>query len=70
MTLISGLLVFQNQNFMRIQQYFSLFLMITVPEVINTVKREYRLVVYWLFGAVMILYLMRNHPQYQFFFLS
>ena len=70
MTLISGLLVIQNQSFMRIQQYFSLFLMITVPEVINTVKREYRLLVYWLFGAVMILYLMRNNPQYQFFFMS
>lgn len=70
MTLISGLLVIQNQSFMRIQQYFSLFLMITVPEVINTVKREYRLLVYWLFGAVMILYLIQNNPQYQFFFMS
>lgn len=70
MTLISGLLVLQNQGFMRIQQYFSLFLMITVPEVINTVKREYRLLVYLLFGMVMILYLMRNNPQYEFFFMN
>ena len=67
MTLISGFLVIQNQSFMRIQQYFSLFLMITIPEVINTVKKEYRLLVYMLFGAVMILYLMRNNPQYLFF---
>jgi len=44
--------------------------MITVPEVINTVRREYRLLGYLLFGAVMILYLMRNNPQYQFFFIS
>ena len=70
MTLISGLLVIQNQSFMRIQQYFSLFLMITIPEVINTVKREYRLLVYLLFGAVMIAYLIMQNPQYQFFFMG
>ena len=70
MTLISGLLVIQNQSFMRIQQYFSLFLMITIPEIINTVKREYRLLVYLLFGSVMVFYLIRNNPQYEFFFMN
>lgn len=70
MTLISGLLVIQNQSFMRIQQYFSLFLMITIPEIINTVKREYRLLVYLLFGSVMAFYLIRNNPQYEFFFMN
>ena len=70
LTLMTGLMVYQNQSFMRIQQYFSLFLMITIPEVINTIKREYRLLIYILFGAVMILYLMYNNPQYQFFFMS
>ena len=70
MTLISGLFVIQNQGFMRIQQYFSLFLMITIPEVINTVKREYRLLVYLLFGVVMITYLIVQKPEYQFFFMS
>ena len=68
MTLVSGLLVFDNHGFMRIQQYFSLFLMITIPELINTVRREYRLLVYMLFGMVMIAYLIRNNPHYQFFF--
>ena len=70
LALASGLLVIQNQSFMRIQQYYSLFLMITVPEVINTVKREYRLLVYLLFGTVMILYLIRNNPAYLFFFMK
>lgn len=70
LTIVTGLLVIQHHGFMRIQQYFSLFLMITIPEIINTVKREYRLLVYMLFGVVMILYLMRNNPQYQFFFMS
>lgn len=70
LALVSGLLVIQNQTFMRIQQYYALFLMVTVPEIINTVRREYRLLSYLLFGTVMILYLIRNNPQYQFFFMS
>lgn len=70
LALASGLLVLQNQSFMRIQQYYSLFLMITVPELINTVKREYRLLVYLLFGTVMVLYLIRNNPTYLFFFMG
>ena len=70
LALLSGFLVIQNQSFMRIQQYFSLFLMITIPEVINTVKREHRLLVYLLFGAVMIAYLIIQNPQYKFFFMD
>ena len=70
LALASGLLVIQNQSFMRIQQYYSLFLMITVPELINTLQRKYRLPVYLLFGSVMILYLIRNNPQYLFFFMK
>lgn len=70
LTLLSALLVIQNQGFMRIQQYYSLFIMITVPELINLVKREYRLLAYLAFGAVMIMYLIRNNPEYSFFFMS
>ena len=69
-TMLSALLVIQNQGFMRIQQYYSLFIMITVPELINTIKREYRLLTYLAFGAVMILYLIRNNPDYSFFFMG
>lgn len=70
MTLLTGLFVIQNQGFMRIQQYFSLFIMITVPEIINTIKREYRLLVYLVFGAIMIAYLIHNNPEYSFCFMS
>ena len=69
MSLMSAVLIFHNQSFMRIQLYFSLFLMITIPEVINTVKREYRLLIYLLFGLVMIFYLILQKPEYQFFFM-
>lgn len=70
MTLLSAFLVIQNQSFMRIQQYYSLFIMITIPELINLVKRDYRLFVYLAFGAVMILYLAMKNPHYAFFFMG
>lgn len=70
MALLSACLVIQNQSFMRIQQYYSLIIMITIPELINTVKREQRTLVYFIFGAVMILYLVRNNPYYVFCFMD
>lgn len=68
--LITGFLVFYNQSFMRIQLYYSIFLMITVPELINTLKREYRLLAYFVFGGVMIFYLILQNPQYKFCFMN
>ncbi len=68
--LLSACLVIQNQSFMRIQQYYSLFIMLTIPELINLTKREQRTLAYFIFGAVMIAYLVRNDPHYVFFFMS
>ena len=64
LTLLSALLVVQNQSFMRVQQYYSLFIMITIPDAINTIKGRPRMMVYIAFGMVMILYLIRNNPYY------
>lgn len=69
MTLLTALLILQNQGFMRIQQYFSLFIMITIPEVLNTLRTDFRLIGYLIFGMVMILYLISNNPYYAFFFM-
>ena len=69
LAMASALLVIQNQGFMRIQQYFSVFIMLTVPELINVIKREYRILGYLAFGAVMIFYLIQNDPAYRFFFM-
>lgn len=66
LTLLSAVMVMQNQGFMRVQQYYSLFIMITIPDAINTIKGRWRLIVYLAFGAVMILYLIRNNPYYIF----
>ena len=70
LALLSACLVIQNQSFMRIQQYYSLFIMLTIPELINLVKREQRILTYFLFGAVMIAYLVGNDPEYVFFFMD
>lgn len=67
LTLMSSLLVYQNQSFMRIQQYYSLFLMISFPEVLSCFEKRTRTLAY--FGAigVLILYLCMNSPYYSFF---
>ena len=70
LALLSACLVIQNQSFMRIQQYYSLFIMITVPELINLFKKEQRMTVYVAFGVAMILYLIGNDPYYVFFFMD
>lgn len=67
LTLMSSLLVFQNQSFMRIQQYYSLFLMISFPEVIVCFDKKGRVIAYIVTMAVLIAYLIRNNPQYLFF---
>lgn len=67
LTLLSSLLVFQNQSFMRIQQYYSLFLMITLPEVVLSFDKRAKLFTY--LGSIffLILYLITNNPEYKFF---
>lgn len=67
LTLMSSFLVIQNQGFMRIQQYYSLFIMITFPEVILSFDKKGRTLVYVGTVAFLILYLIRNNPKYLFF---
>lgn len=67
LTLMSSLLVFQNQSFMRIQQYYSLFLCVSFPEVINSFEKKSRILVYILTVSVLVIYLFLNMPSYKFF---
>ena len=67
MTLMSSLLVYQHQGFMRVQQYYSLFLMISFPEVIASFEKKSRTFVYIVTISVLILYLIINNPKYLFF---
>lgn len=68
LTAISGIAIFQSQGFMRIQQYFSLFIMISIPELLLCVKKEDRKIVSLAAIAVLVLYIIRNNPQYSFYF--
>ncbi len=65
----STLLLYTNQTFIRIQQYFSLMIMIILPELILSIEKKYRVLAYMAVVAVLGLHLYRAHPHYQFFFM-
>ncbi len=69
LTTASSLLIYQHQGFMRIQQYFSLVIMLMVPEIILTIEKKYRVWAYLGVVGVLILYLLRNNPNYRFCFM-
>lgn len=70
LTIITTLLVYQNQTFMRIQQYFSLIIMVVVPELIQAIDKNYRVFAYLFVVVFLVIYFMTGNPQYQFFFLA
>lgn len=69
LTTASTLLIYQQQGFMRIQQYFSLFIMIMLPELILSIEKKYRPIAYLGVAGVLILYLVTIQPYYRFYFL-
>lgn len=68
LTTASTMLVYQNQGFMRIQQYYSLFIMIMIPELILSIEKKYRTLAYLGVVGVLLLYLIGIQPRYRFFF--
>lgn len=70
LTLATTLLVFQNMAFMRIQQYFSMVIMIIVPEIIQAFDRNYRVIAYLFISIFLVAYFINLNPQYKFFFMS
>ncbi len=69
LTLVTTLLVYQNQSFMRIQQYFSLVIMIFIPELIQAFDRNYRVIAYLFVVGFLCAYFLHIRPQYSFFFM-
>lgn len=69
LTFVTTLLVYQNQTFMRIQQYFSLVIMIFIPELIQAFDRNYRVIAYLFVVGFLCAYFFRISPQYSFFFI-
>ena len=70
LTVISTLLVYQNQNFMRIQQYFSMIIMVVVPEIIQAIDKRYRVYAYLFVIVFLMAYLLRQNLKYSFFFMT
>lgn len=64
------LLTMRNQGFMRVQQYYALFLMILVPEIIKAFGKSWQPLVYLIGVGVLILKLVLNNPFYEFFWVN
>ena len=61
------LLTIRNQAFMRVQQYYTLFLMLLVPELVKAFNKRLQPIVYILGVGVLITKLIFNNPFYEFF---
>lgn len=61
---------FVNPSVMRVVQYYSLFIILLVPEIINSFKKQERFFVYFVACSALILLLIKNNPVYIFFWQS
>ena len=61
------LLTIRNQAFMRVQQYYTLFLMLLVPELVKAFNKRVQPIVYISGVGILILKLAFNNPFYEFF---
>lgn len=60
-------LTFVNPSVMRIVQYFSLFIMLLIPEIIKSFSKRERIIVYYVAATLLIVLFAKNNPQYLFF---
>ena len=60
-------LTYVNPNAMRVVQYFSLFLMLLIPEILSSFRKNEQRIIYYIAITLMILLLIKNNPQYLFF---
>lgn len=69
MTIFTTLFVYQQQAFMRVQQYYSLFIMIMIPEIVMSFEKKQRALVSLCGTLVLIAYIILQNPYYKFFFM-
>ena len=67
LTTMTTMLVIQQQSFMRVQQYFSLVIMLIIPEFVLCIKKESRPYAYATGVGVMLVFFVNTTPSYQFF---
>lgn len=65
--LLFTLMTFVNQGFMRVQQYYSLFIVLLIPEIIKSFNKKERVLVYFISVSVLMLLFVRGNPKYLFF---
>lgn len=56
-----------DQSMMRVQQYYALFLMFSIPDILSCFSKESRAILRGLCILILIFYLIRNNPYYIFF---
>ena len=69
MTIFTTLFVYQHQGFMRVQQYYSLFIMIMIPEIVMSFEKKQRALVSFCGTLVLVFYVILQNPYYKFFFM-
>ena len=69
MTIFTTLFVYQQQAFMRIQQYYSLFIMIMIPEIVMSFEKRQRILISMCGTLVLMFYIIMQNPYYKFFFM-
>lgn len=60
-------LTFVDPNAMRIVQYFSIFIIVLIPEIIKAFNISEQPLIYYIGASIMILLLVKGNPQYLFF---
>ncbi len=60
-------LTFINPSTMRAVQYYSIFLILLIPEIIFSFNRKERVIVYYMATGLLLLLFIRNNPHYLFF---
>ncbi|WP_214891065.1 EpsG family protein [Exiguobacterium sp. s142] len=60
-------LTFINPSMMRLVQYFTLFLILMIPEILKTFERRERLLVYYAAVTLLVLLFLQDAPVYTFF---
>lgn len=60
-------LTFINPSMMRIVQYFSVFIMLLIPELLRSFERRERLLAYYVAITMLLFLFVRNEPVYLFF---
>ncbi|MBC9785831.1 EpsG family protein [Heliobacterium chlorum] len=67
LALFFSIMTLENQSFMRVQQYYSIFIVLLIPEIIKSFERWDKVIVYTGSVVVLLALFIKNNPEYIFF---